>query len=188
MKTAYDTVIRLSPVYVALVLFALAGYQHEAVIFDRQAIARGEVWRLFTAHFIHCDFEHLALNLLGIISLIVVFNRISVSGIWLSLLSGIVMVDAWIWYGMGDLSYYCGLSGVENSILVCGLYSFWKNENQTPAIVIGCLSMLKIGYEILNQNSLFSDLSWQSVPQAHAAGFAAGILFVAAEIRIRSSV
>lgn len=170
---------RTSPGIVAVVLFLLTGYASEILIFDRDAIAAGQIWRLVTGHFVHCDSEHLLLNLLGIWGLIFIFDRLSAKAIWLWLAAGIIMVDAWIWFRMPELNLYCGLSGIENSLLAAGLISVWNSSQQKLAVIAAVLSMGKIIYEIYTNTPLFSHISWASVPEVHGAGFAAGVLLPA---------
>ncbi len=179
MDTTFKTLTRISPVLVSVALFFLAGYAPKTLIFDRHAIAAGEFWRLVTCHFVHCDFEHLLLNLFGLMCLILIFDRLPAKKIWLSLATGMVLVDAWIWFEMKDVSYYCGLSGIENSLLVAGLGTIWINNQARYAVIAGVLSLAKIIYEISTKTALFSNVSWQAVPEAHAAGFAAGVVLIA---------
>lgn len=176
MNGRYNSPMRFSPALLALLLVPLAGFQPESLVLDRHAVAQGELWRLFTGHFVHCDARHLALNLAGIIGLPFVFNDLSTRKIWSALLLGIAGVNLWIWFGIPELNRYCGLSGIENTLLVAGLHSFWKSERQFPAVAAGTLCLLKIVFEIFHQSPLLTDLSWGSVPQAHAAGFAAGLV------------
>ena len=51
-----------------LLLPVLAGDAgREALRYDRTALAAGQWWRLLTAHFVHLDFDHAALNSLGLL-------------------------------------------------------------------------------------------------------------------------
>jgi len=57
----------------ALALYLLAGPAPEAWVYDRMAIADGELWRLMTGHLVHADGSHAlwdiaALALLGAIA------------------------------------------------------------------------------------------------------------------------
>ncbi len=178
MVTNIRILSRMSPFLAALALFFLAGYAPRSLIFDRQAIFAGEFWRLFSCHFVHCDLEHLSLNLLGLMVLILIFDEVSPLKIWSLLALGIVVVDTWIWFEMKELEYYCGLSGIENTLLVVGLNSIWNSNKSKYAAIAGVLSLAKIIYEITTQNALFSKVSWQAVPEAHAAGFTAGLLLI----------
>ena len=46
-------------------LFVFGGSAPEALVFDRQAILQGELWRLVTSHWVHSDVEHLTWNLVA---------------------------------------------------------------------------------------------------------------------------
>lgn len=170
--------ILTSPLIPVTVLWLMAGYAPQELVFDRHAIMQGEVWRLITAHFVHCDAEHLVYNILGVLGLVIVFNRLTGKQIWSALLLGIAVVDTWIWFGMNELIYYCGLSALENTLLVIGLYSFWQNDHQKIAVFIGLATLVKISIEVATQGSIFTNIGWPPVPQTHAAGFLAGIVLL----------
>ncbi len=189
MKWLIKTLVLISPSLPVLALFIAFGYEPESLIFNREAIRQGEIWRLVSAHFVHCDFEHLLYNVIGVLSLTIVFNKLKLKEIWLSIVIGIIVVDVWIWFGMQELEYYCGLSALENSILVIGLLSFWKKYHKLSAFIIGCLAFLKISMEIIQHDSMFTQISWPPVPETHAAGFIAGsitVLFISRKVDIHS--
>ena len=50
-------------------LFAVTGPAPAEWVYDRDAIAAGEAWRLLSSHLSHSDLEHLLLNLLGLVTL-----------------------------------------------------------------------------------------------------------------------
>ena len=57
-----------------LVTFSGESIQH-LFIYDRNAIAAGEVWRLITAHLVHTGLEHWVLNVAALIVLWWHFNE-----------------------------------------------------------------------------------------------------------------
>lgn len=178
MQLIRKLLILCSPAILIVSLFLMTGYAPESLVFNREAIAQGEIWRLFTGHFVHCDAEHLIFNVLGVLGLGLVFNKLSGKEIWLALATGMIAVNSWIWIGMKDLNIYCGLSALENTLLVVGLRSFWINDNKLMSVIIGLVTMTKISIEVATQGSIFTNTSWQPVPQTHAAGFLAGLLLI----------
>ena len=49
------------------VLAAVGGdFAREALAYDREQVAAGELWRLVTAHVVHLGWSHLLLNLAGL--------------------------------------------------------------------------------------------------------------------------
>ena len=47
----------------AVLIYLVAGPAPAGLLFDRAALANGEVWRLLTGHLVHSDPAHLAWNL-----------------------------------------------------------------------------------------------------------------------------
>ena len=67
----------------------------DAFYFDRQLIEQQQYWRMLTAHFVHLNIKHLALNLAGLTLVLIIF----------------------CWYGNGSL--WCGYFGVSNGCANC---------------------------------------------------------------------
>ncbi len=71
---------------------------------------------------------------------------------------------------------YCGLSGLLNALLACGLLIHWKRRSDPVYLLIGALAGLKIAVEISLEGALFTTTAWASVPEAHAVGMVTGLL------------
>ena len=160
-----------------VVLYALAGPAPESLVFDRLGIANGELWRLFTGHWVHSDGEHLLWNVAGLLVLGWLFEPLLRTRTLAVLLLGSVGIDLFVWYEVAGLQRYCGLSGVLNTLLAAGLCLQWKAAREPLVIVAGAAAVAKIAIEMLNATALFTHSSWPSVPAVHAVGFAAGILW-----------
>jgi hypothetical protein len=92
------------------------------------------------------------------------------------LLIGTVGVDAWLWWGDHTLFYYCGLSGILNSLLIVGLLQFWRDWRHPLILLTGVGAAVKILVEINAGQALLTQTAWPSVPTAHAAGFLCGLV------------
>jgi rhomboid family GlyGly-CTERM serine protease len=146
------------------------------LIYDRQAIAAGEIWRLLTGHFVHSDLNHLAWNaaaLLLIGSLLEGFGRRQMGA---AIVVGIVAVDLALWFGMPDLEKYCGLSGMLNALLVVALAEGWRRTRHSLFAGAALVSLLKLVVEAMMGQGLLVQTAWPSVPLAHVAGFLGGAL------------
>ena len=178
-----------------LTSLALAGYlilgpAPEAWVFERSAISQGEYWRLITGHWVHSDLNHAVWDIGALALMGVLFEQRLQGQLLLSLAVSTVAVDLWLWYGDPPLQYYCGLSGILNSLLAVGLIQFWRDLRQ-PLIGITALGAAsKIFLEIYQGQALLTHTSWPSVPEIHAVGFLCGIVlagvFAAVNIEIRS--
>jgi rhomboid family GlyGly-CTERM serine protease len=159
----------------AVAAFLGLGAAPEAWVFDRLAIADGEWWRLVTGHWVHSDGSHAAWD----ISMLLLFGFLFEARLrWrlpLVLFAATLAVDAWLWWGLPDLRFYCGLSGILNGLLVAGLLAWWRDTRHRLLLLTVVASSLKIVIEIHLGQALLSETIWPSVPTAHAAGFLCGV-------------
>ncbi|XOF33408.1 MAG: rhombosortase [Candidatus Electrothrix sp. YB6] len=162
-----------------LLLFLLFGPAPEALVYNRAAIAQGELWRLVSGHFVHCDRQHLVWNLLPLLLISgLLEQRIG----WLRCagLTGLscLGISFWLYFGQTDLLRYCGLSGILNSLFAVLLARLWQEHRHPVVLLIGLAAIIKIAIEIMQQQAVFTHLSWGSVPEAHGAGMVVGVAVV----------
>ena len=132
------------------VLFALTGdWGRELFRYDRLAITGGELWRLFSGHFVHLGWPHFVLNAVGLmlICYIVAAQFRPTQWLLISLLI-IVGIDLGFWFLEPQLAWYVGLSGLLHGLLAAGVAGGARN-GQLDALVIGGLLGTKIIYEQL---------------------------------------
>ncbi len=161
-----------------LLLYGLLGPAPETLVYDRDAVHAGQLWRVFTGHLIHGDASHLAWNLgafLALGSLVELWARLpSVPHLFLLALGG-ATISAWLWWGMPELSRYLGLSAVLNTQFAYIFANGWRSTRSRLLLLIGFGAVAKILVEMAAGTALFTAPIWPSVPEAHAAGFAAGL-------------
>jgi rhomboid family GlyGly-CTERM serine protease len=146
--------------------------------FSAADIVRGEVWRLVTGHLAHADLEHLFWNGLGLGVLGWLIERRSTPLLWLSLGSGIAAVNILLLSPFSHLHYYCGLSGVLNTLLVVALWLEWATSRSllVGALAVGCVA--KVTTELVLGAAILTELSWPAYPWSHLAGLIGGLLVV----------
>lgn len=146
--------------------------------FSAALIREGEVWRIVSGHFMHADFQHLLWNCLGLAVLgWLLENRsrrllLEVSGI------GILFVSALLLTPFSQLEYYCGLSGVLNTLLLVALWLQWKLTRSWWVIVLACGCIAKALYEVSQGISIVTDISWPPYAWSHIAGLSAGLFII----------
>jgi rhomboid family GlyGly-CTERM serine protease len=162
-----------------LLLFLNLGTAPDTMVYNRAAIAQGELWRLLTGHFVHCDFSHLAWNLMPLLLIAGLLEQ----RLGARVTAGVTLVSClgvsiWLWFTQTDLPLYCGLSGMLYGLLAV-LLATLRQESRHPAIpLIGMAALLKIIFEIASRQAVFTHLSWAGLPGAHGAGMAAGIIYL----------
>lgn len=160
----------------ALVSYLFLGSAPEAWVFDRTGIAQGEWWRLITGHWMHSDASHAFWNIGALMLLGTLLEKRLQGDLVFALVMGTVGVDLWLWWGGGTLVYYCGLSGILNTLLAVGLVRLWYDLRQPLVWLIGLGAVAKIVVEISAGQALLTQTAWPSVPEVHAAGFFSGLM------------
>lgn len=164
-----------------LTIFALAAYlmlgaAPDLWVFDRAAIAQGQIWRLFTGHWVHSDLEHAIWDIGALGVLAGLFENRLQWRLLLALIIGTLGVDIWLWWGDTTLQLYCGLSGILNSLLALGLIKLWRELRHPLIWLIGLGAVAKVVLEISSGEAILTQTAWASVPEVHAVGFLSGMV------------
>lgn len=146
--------------------------------FNAADILDGQIWRIVTGHFMHADLQHLLWNCLGLVVLGTLIEYRSRSMFLAALGLGIVSVSGLLLTPFAQLQYYCGLSGVLNTLLVVALWLEWKFTRSWLVIAIACGSIAKVVIEVSQGISIVSNISWPPYAWSHVAGLAGGLLIV----------
>jgi rhomboid family GlyGly-CTERM serine protease len=151
----------------------------DTLVYQRELITQGEVWRLFTGHLLHTNGFHLLLNLAALIMLWALHGRFySIKNYTALFLLCASSTSMGIYYNTPELTQYVGLSGVLHGIFVFGAIMDIYNKDKTGYLLfIGV--WIKIAHEqIYGASSDVSNLIEASVAvDAHLWGAVGGILF-----------
>jgi membrane associated rhomboid family serine protease len=150
--------------------------------FDLLVLDRDEPhwWSWFSAHVLHTDPLHLAWNVLALLCLGWLGEAESRARFALSIVVGVAAVDAWFAWSNVALRYYCGLSGVLNTVLLVTLYALRRSIAPRWLVAFAVLVAMKLGWEWHSGIALLTHTQWPPAVGAHIAGFGAGLLLVAA--------
>lgn len=145
----------------------------EVLIYDRQAILDGEVWRLLTGHCVHFTSTHVFYNLIGfgIAGSLLEYRGYPYFGLLCFLMANTISMSLLI--TQPQLSYYGGLSGLVSGIIVyTALWGLqegirWRIFCQWVLAII----CVKISWELWQSAFIFNDLTaFVPVPQSHLVG------------------
>ncbi len=169
-----------------LLLPELAGDAGRAWLrYDREQLAAGELWRLLTAHLIHLDLEHAALNSLGLVLMWALFARDYTPRQWvLILLTAIAAVDAGLWLRSSTVLWYVGSSGALHGIMAAGTLAHLRRRDLDGWLLTAFI-IIKLSYEQSTGALPFADGGAGVVVDAHLYG-ALGGLAVAAILEPRA--
>ncbi len=151
----------------------------------RAGVLNGELWRIFSGHLIHLNWQHLGLNILGLVLCQFLFRLP-----WQHLLGTAVLAAMLIACGLylwTTYTYYLGLSGVLHAWLIVGaLYSLTRTgENHLPTLAWTVIVLLtgKVAVEHLHSLDVSSATYMEQfiespvVTEAHFLGLVAGIIY-----------
>ncbi|MEW6764303.1 MAG: rhombosortase [Pseudomonadota bacterium] len=90
--------------------------------FDRPEIGDGQVWRLLTAHFVHLNGTHLALNLLGLTGILLVWGQAlgEARVLAAAFVGSACMASLGLWFMSPELVFYAGASGAVHGMFAAG--------------------------------------------------------------------
>ena len=92
-----------------------------ALRYDRVAIGGGELWRIFTAHLVHLDLQHLLMNLAGLWLLGSLYGGDARTRDWVvTALASALAIGIGLWFLTPSVAWYVGLSGVLHGVWAGG--------------------------------------------------------------------
>lgn len=178
---------RLSPMALALtgalLVFAVPQFQ-SLLIYDREAILAGELWRLFSGHWVHFSATHLGCNL----AVLAVAGLILESGT-AARTARLLLVTPWfisagLLVGEPQLSCYGGLSGLATAAVIALALDAFARRRHDPragwtAALLLLLFGLKTAFEWHTHRALFAfdaNAGYTVVPLSHLLGGLAALI------------
>lgn len=155
------------------------------LICTRSGIEAGELWRLFTGHFVHLSLSHLLWDGIAFLALCAVCLRMSRRRTLVCLVTAAATVPLVLWLPGPVFDGYFGLSGLDSALfglLAITLLARSIRAREPAAIALsGLLSLgfvAKIAYEAGFAATVFvADMPGvEPLPLAHVVGFAVGAL------------
>jgi rhomboid family GlyGly-CTERM serine protease len=173
---------------VAAVLAVFGDSSREWLSFDRSALRAGELWRLFSGHFVHLGPSHLLLNLAGLLLIWYLVGDSYTRRQWLFVAIVVILgVDAGLWVWEPNLTWYVGLSGLLHGLLAAGVVVQVRSGRPEIWILAAGLAA-KLVYEQISGPLPGSEASSGGtvIVAAHVYGACGGVL-AALMISIRVS-
>ncbi len=155
----------------------------QTFIYSRELVISGQIWRLFTGHFVHFTLSHLILNLASIIIIFFLFMKVNIRAkdiINLYLFSGTIISMVLLFFAP-DMAFYGGLS----SLIISYASYFCLHSIQTKSLPLwlssGFLFLLtgKLVLELHGASSIVfgSQDNIKVATIAHIAGVIAAIIY-----------
>jgi rhomboid family GlyGly-CTERM serine protease len=147
--------------------------------YDRAALGRGELWRIFTAHLTHFGANHLLWDLGVLLTFGAVCEGRSRAQCATALGVAAVAISAALWLWQPQFAIYRGLSGLDCA-LVGMLAGSLLRSGKVVAVGAGALALLgfaaKCGRELATAQTVFAaGAGYEPAPMAHLVGLLAGL-------------
>lgn len=166
-------------IIIALLIYFFEPQSGELLAYYHTGITQLEFWRLITATFCHTNFNHLIMNVIGLVVILSLFidTYKKTSPIALILFSS-VFIGVALFILEPDIIWYVGLSGVLHALFSYGVACDLQQRNKWGiGLAIGLLA--KISYEQIfgAQQSTIELIDAPVLINAHLYGAIAGIIF-----------
>jgi len=149
------------------------------LVYQRNAIANGELWRLFTGHFFHTNGYHLSLNLAALTLLWALHGHFySIKNYALLFIFSAFTCSLGLYYFSPELQRYVGLSGVLHGVFVWGAIMDIKQGDKTGYLLFTGVWLKIVHEQIYGASADVANLIGANVAvDAHLWGAIGGLLF-----------
>ena len=146
----------------------------ELLVYDREAVLGGAVWRLFTAPFVHFSASHIFWDVLVFGAAGCLIETAGCRRFWL-LCAAVAILPGPLLFLFSDLGRYGGLSGLSTGaasyLCLCRSQADGEKGKIWHAILV--LILLKTAVELAVQEPLFAEadrIPFRVLPLAHIVG------------------
>ena len=174
---------------VPAMLVALASASPGWLVLDRDALADGELWRLWTGHWVHFSASHLLWNLAVLVTAGTWLERVRPGALIRHALVAPPLIGLAILAGEPGLQTYGGLSALATGTVVLLALQQWRTPGANRWFWAGVLALvaLKCVGDLLHLGPGFArydEATVRTSTTAHAAGaIAAALQFAAGQWR-----
>lgn len=150
----------------------------EQARYERSALAAGELWRLLTAHLVHLNTSHLAMNMVALGILVLLLDDCLDAAEWaVVMLAAALGIDAGLYWLAVSVQWYVGLSGILHGVLVAGALNLVARADKVGFLLL-VFALAKLAWEQWVGPMPFSETGTGGtvVVAAHLYGAIAGAL------------
>jgi len=174
-----ENLITLSVIGFSIAVYC-SPYLSGLFIYHRQDILNGEIWRLFTAPFVHFSVGHIFWDILVFGMAGFAVNAAEVPRFWIVCCLAAFIPGLLYLYAFPNLEYYGGLSGPATGAAAyyCLCNIFLTNSRRTIWALTLAVIGVKIFIEILLNEPVFVKIGtadFRVLPSTHIVGYLAAV-------------
>jgi rhomboid family GlyGly-CTERM serine protease len=156
-------------------LLAFAPARHDLLLLDRSAMAAGEVWRLWSGHWVHFSASHLLWNVAVLLAAGTWLEHTRPGLLWRHTCLAAPLIGLAVMIGEPRLQIYGGLSGLATGVAVLLALHQLRVPGPSRWIWAAVLALIAIKsvYDVTQTDALlvaFAQPGVRSSTTAHAAG------------------
>ncbi len=172
---------------VSLLSFLLQFWQPQ-LIYIRDAVAQGEVWRIFTSQLVHTNWPHYLLNISSVwLFAFLFYTTINFKTFTINLFLLALAVGICLHLREPTILWYAGLSGAIYGLYLIGAYSALKSNDYLIGVGTFALIIGKVSYDHwfgpIQDNSALIEA--RVVTEAHDYGVIAAIVLISSDVIFR---
>lgn len=161
---------------ITFLVYGLFGAVPQDWVYNPSAVAAGEWWRVWSAQLVHCDVEHLVLNVVALVVLgSLLPQRAALPALVGFCLTGLA-VTVWLVWWRPEIAAYCGLSAYLNTLVGLAVATGISGPRRRFWLALGLADLVKILLEIHLDAALLSSTAWPALPEVHLIGMVVGFL------------
>ncbi len=179
---------------IVTLLFAAFGatfINPEALALDRCALATGEIWRLWTGHFVHWSFNHLVWDGITFAVLSWLLLKLAPRACFWLLILGPPLISGAVLIAEPGLLVYGGLSGLDVALWVCVCLAVTQNSPDRTTKAAAWLALVggigKVGFELATGSAALVSGAFALAPSAHVSGAILGAVLMLLFLTPRST-
>ncbi|MCF6282369.1 MAG: rhombosortase [Candidatus Polarisedimenticolaceae bacterium] len=167
----------LLPIALAVVLAGLLGDEWQLQLrYQSDLFSTGQLWRLVSGHLLHLGWNHLLMNLAGLILIVLIFNDRPLSRWWFDSLICALGVSLGLYLFSPETYWYVGLSGLLHGLLIAAIVDYLPQQPRIYGLLLTTLAGKLLWEQILGPLPLSeSTIQGIIIVNAHLYGAICGL-------------